>query len=110
MKTLIYLEDAISAISASAFSINTVYGRSERGMKALQDAVMALKALPSAEQEVIRCKDCKHRPFDGEDSQGFGVEFPGEMCPCQCGDGWYNWRPDNEWYCGNARRRENNEA
>lgn len=58
MKKLIYLEDAISAISVSAFSINTVYGRSERGMKALQDAVMALKALPSAEPEVIRCKDC----------------------------------------------------
>lgn len=65
MKTLIYLEDAIAAISASAFSINTVYGRSERGMKALQDAVMALKALPSAESEQVRTQmssaDCISR-------------------------------------------------
>lgn len=62
--------------------------------------------LPAADvEEVIRCKDCKHRPFDSEDTQGFGVEFPDEKCPCQCDDGWYNWRPDNEWFCANAERR-----
>ena len=64
-----------------------------------------IKKLPSAQPEIIRCKDCKHQPFDSEDMRGFGVEFPDEMCPCQCDDGWYNWRPDNEWYCANAERR-----
>ncbi len=54
--------------------------------------------------EVVRCKDCKHRPVDGEDTHGFGVEFPDYMCPCQCDDGWYNWRPNDEWYCANAER------
>ena len=54
---------------------------------------------------VVRCKDCKHRPFDGEDTQGFGVEFPDGKCPCQCDDGWYSWRPNNEWFCANAERR-----
>lgn len=66
----------------------------------------ALSLLPSLQPEIIRCKDCKHRPVDGEDTQGFGVEFPDYICPCQCDDGWYNWRPNDEWYCANAERRE----
>lgn len=57
-----------------------------------------------AQPEIIRCKDCKHRPVDGEDTQGFGVEFPDYICPCQCDDGFYNWRPNDEWYCANAER------
>ena len=64
-----------------------------------------VEKLPSAQPEIVRCKDCKHRPFDSEDTQGFGVEFPDEKCPCQCDDGWYNWRPNNEWFCANAERR-----
>ena len=67
--------------------------------------IKILEMLPTAQPEIIRCKDCKHRPFDSEDTQGFGVEFPDEKCPCQCEDGWYNWRPNNEWFCGNAERR-----
>lgn len=96
MKTLIYLEDAIAAISVSAFSINTVYGRSERGMKALQDAVMALKALPSAEPEVIRCKDCEWWEKQKDSVQG--------RCELM------QMYPAGGWFCGNARRRESNEA
>ena len=67
--------------------------------------VIRLLSLPSAQPEIVRCKDCEHRPFDSEDTQGFGVEFPDGKCPCQCEDGWYNWRPNNEWFCGNAKRR-----
>ena len=96
MKTLIYLEDAIAAISVSAFSINTVYGRSERGMKALQDAVMALKALPSAEPEVIRCKNCEWWEKQKDSVQG--------RCELM------QMYPAGGWFCGNARRRESNEA
>lgn len=61
--------------------------------------------LPSAEPEIIRCKDCKHRPLDGEDTQGSGIEFPDEICPCQCEDFWYSWRPDDDWFCAYAERR-----
>ena len=64
-----------------------------------------IEDLPSVDAvEVVRCKDCKHRPLDGEDTQGFDVEFPDEKCPCQCDDGFYNWRPDDDWFCGNAER------
>ncbi len=55
--------------------------------------------------EVVRCKDCKHRPT------GTGVnndiEFPDARCPCQCyEDYWYSWMPSDDWYCGNGEKME----
>lgn len=57
---------------------------------------------------VIRCKDCKHRPKRLEEGkgEGFNLEFPDYKCPCQCDDGWYNWMPDDNWFCGYAERKE----
>lgn len=63
----------------------------------------ATKEMP----ELIRCKDCKHRPtIDGEYEDGFDINFPDMICPCQCEDGWYNWMPKDDWYCANAERKE----
>jgi len=60
--------------------------------------------------ELVRCKDCKHRPTptraDEGITYGFSVEFPDEKCPCQCEDGWYNWYPKNDFYCGAGERKE----
>ena len=57
--------------------------------------------------ELVRCKDCKHRPKQiGEGTQGFNLEFPDWECPCQCDDPWYNWMPEDDWYCGNGERKE----
>lgn len=58
--------------------------------------------------ELIRCKDCKHRPtVNGEYEDGYDIEFPTFMrCPCECEDGWYNWMPKDDWYCANAERKE----
>lgn len=74
----------------------------------LRDAVdMAIFALK--QPEIIRCKDCKHRPTATEADEniyiGFSVEFPDGVCPCQCEDGWYNWYPEDNFYCGKAERR-----
>ena len=89
-----------------------------------KDARKALEDLPSAQPEVlahgegelsaqtgiILCKDCKHRPTATEAEKGiywgFSVEFPDELCPLQCEDGWYNGYPGDEFYCGNAERRK----
>ena len=59
-------------------------------------------------EPVIRCKDCKHRPIltDRECDSGFKYEFQDERCPCQCDDPWYNWMPDDDWFCGNGERKE----
>lgn len=58
---------------------------------------------------VVRCKDCKYRPIDtGTNQYGHELEFPNEYkCPCQCGDNWYSWMPDDEWFCANGERRTN---
>ena len=61
------------------------------------------------QKELIRCKNCKHRPrrSDVDDEhEGFNLEFPDEKCPCQCEDPWYNWMPRDDWYCGNGERKE----
>lgn len=54
--------------------------------------------------EVIRCKDCMHRPT------GTGVnhdlEFPDYVCPCHCEDYWYSWMPDDDWFCADGERRD----
>ena len=61
--------------------------------------------LPTAEVvEVVRCKDCKHRP-DGT-GVNHDLEFPDDRCPCKCEDYWYSWKPDDNWFCGNGERRE----
>lgn len=70
-------------------------------VKGVLDGVPAVDAAP-----VVRCKDCKHRPIDYRDKSGdytgFSIEFPDDSCPCQCEDGWYNWYPEDNWYCANG--------
>ena len=63
-----------------------------------------LMQLPSAQPEIIHCRDCKHKPSG--DGVNHNITFPDEVCPCQCDDYWYSWIPDDNWYCGNAERRE----
>ena len=60
-----------------------------------------------AHEELIRCKDCIHRPKRIDDEgNGFDYEFPDYKCPCQCDDPWYNWMPKDNWFCGNGERKE----
>ena len=55
--------------------------------------------------EVVRCKDCKHRP---KKPYRFDIEFPeGSKCPCQCSDDqYYSWYPEDDWYCANGERMD----
>ena len=53
--------------------------------------------------QVVRCKDCKHRPIKPKDyTNGFDLEFPDDKCPCKCEDGWYSWYPKDNWFCANG--------
>ena len=59
--------------------------------------------------EVIRCKDCIHRPTinDPRAIGGFGLRFPDDSkCPCRCDDGYYSWMPNDNWFCGNGEKEE----
>lgn len=60
-----------------------------------------------AKEDVVRCKDCKHRPTMPEDGKEVqDLEFPDDDCPLQCGDHWYNREPSDDWYCANGERSE----
>ena len=75
-----------------------------------RDALELLKEQP----QIVRCKDCKHRPKEPNwetYESGFDIEFPeGSKCPCRCSnDEWYSWYPEDNWFCADGERRENNE-
>lgn len=60
--------------------------------------------------EVVRCKECKHRPIkddpDGAD-YGFNIVAPtdgDDLCPCLVEDGWYSWMPEDNFYCGRGEK------
>ena len=58
----------------------------------LRKAAERIKQLPSAQPEIIRCKDCKYR--DPEDKK------------CDCGhDIVWNLPRQDDWYCADAERR-----
>lgn len=77
----------------------------------MDGAVDCIEALPSAQPEIIHCLDCKHKPYpsdnyDPDNSDcGFEIIFPDYRCPCRCDDEYYNYIPDDDWFCGNAERR-----
>ena len=76
-----------------------------------RDAADAIEALQAEVQkrgemvEVVRCKDCKHRPTGT--GVNHDVEFPDAICPCQCYDDyWYSWMPSDDWYCADGEKME----
>ena len=68
----------------------------------------AIRELSPAQPEVVRCKDCIHRPIiNGPRSiGGFGLRFPDFKCPCRCDDPYYSWMPNDNWFCGNGEKEE----
>ena len=61
------------------------------------------------DNELIRCKDCKHRPTLKycNKIEGFNLRFPDNRCPCQCEDDpFYSWMPSDDWHCGNGEMKE----
>jgi len=75
----------------------------------LDDLTIKFASAQGQPKELIRCKDCKHRPKKKYEDyhEGFNLVFPDDSrCPCECEDPWYNWMPNDDWHCGNAERRE----
>lgn len=59
---------------------------------------------------IVRCRDCKHKPTVPQGCKsGFDIEFPDNVCPCQCDDKWYSWCPDDNWFCGSGEPKEEKE-
>lgn len=98
-------QDAIDAIFSEPLYES---GMKKRDADAVVPAIYEkIKSLPSAEQEMIRCKDCKHWiPYDwmfSEVWQNKNMEdYPEDEIGCDCCD--MNMRADD--YCSRAERRQ----
>lgn len=58
--------------------------------------------IPHFRKMLVRCKDCKHRPY--EDAYCNPV-FTDDVCPCQCyEDPYYGWNPPDDWFCPEGER------
>ena len=68
------------------------------------DAILVAPTVDAV--EVVRCKDCIHKPTGS--GVNHDIEFPGQdyRCPCRCEDYWYSWMPDDDWFCANGERRK----
>ena len=74
------------------------YGGAQPPMVALldpEDAVSAIENLPSAQPEIIHCKDCKH----------FGVDRYNKLTWCSKINYGYGYQADD--FCSKAERRTN---
>ena len=99
MQDLISRQAAIDAIRASTSKYT---GFMEMEMYTDDDAVEAIEALPSAQPEITRCKDCGHFHYDTPYViQGVPV-LGHEVCDFW-GDGC---KTSENGYCSFAERRE----
>ena len=84
MSDLISRQAAIDALTALEEPAPTA-----RHLSAIYDCEDAIKALPSAQPEIIRCKDCKYNTYSKK---------------CLQPDSFF-LVPADDFYCGYAERR-----
>lgn len=60
----------------------------------------------SAAIEIVRCKDCKHRPYKDEDGDVYEPDWGDYTCPFLCEDSYYNGMPEDDFFCKRGERRE----
>lgn len=68
---------------------------SKETMAIISDANAMLKEQP----EIVRCKDCKHRPTY---PKAYGAEINGKWCYwCELHGSWKT----DDWFCADGKRR-----
>ena len=102
-KDIIYRQDAIDALDVGAELLRRVLDETdivgaerakfEWGLGLIESCIYDMEELPSAEPEIIRCKDCKYRD---ENWRRVSVKW----LPCM------DARTGSNWYCGSAERGE----
>lgn len=64
--------------------------------------------------ELVRCKDCKHRPIPNGNNHPLAPKLDGlwrdYVCPCLCDDEYYNFMPEDNDYCSRGERREDDDS
>lgn len=75
-------------------------GFMEMEMYTDDDAVEAIEGLPSAQPEIIHCRDCKH--WQSEEYIGNNNVHTLNIASLPC----KNWLTGGDWYCGSAERKD----
>ena len=55
---------------------------------------------------LVRCKDCKHRPYEDEDGDVYAPDWGDYTCPFLCEDSYYNGMPEDDFFCKRGERKE----
>lgn len=74
------------------------------------DCAENIRSLPIIDAvEVVRCKDCEHRPhIMGTDPDVFGrsgIVVGDDVCPCLCDDPYYSYIPDDDFFCAKGEKK-----
>lgn len=93
MNDLISRQAAIDALNTAAENWNIAEPYHEGMRTGYRNAARIMLSLPSVQQEIIRCKDCKYNDLEEQNSTT-------RWLPC-IDTAW----PDN-WFCGCAERRK----
>lgn len=56
--------------------------------------------------EVVRCKDCKHRPYEDEGGNIWEPDGGDFTCPLLFDDPYYNGMPEDDFFCKYGERKE----
>lgn len=116
MKDPIERQDAIDALKekrnsakewyeeASASGDEMMLSRAESAMMTFVECILTIKNLPSAQPEIVRCKDCKHvfRYRSEESAKKFGQIY-------ECRHGVLNLPKLND-FCSKAERRTDGQS
>ena len=93
----IHRQAAIDALLEEVHLVDGYYVENDEVINK-DDAIEAIQLLPSAQHEIIRCKDCKHwKDSDGVYRRGFDAE---SKCPINIHEVY-----EGTFYCGFAERR-----
>lgn len=82
MSDMIYRQDAIDAVSRGCQEFRGIFAECEKN----------LNVLPSAQPEVIHCRECRHHHYESKD-----IPYCGRI------DYGYGWK-DND-FCSKGERR-----
>lgn len=111
-RKIIYLDDAIDALNSKRVSEDNYNGRMWRGYRNenIEMAIEIIQSLPSAQPEIIRCKNCEHWR---QQTNYQGTPLPFGFC--ESDDMWRSLYgetyevshigTDEDFYCGYAERR-----
>ena len=56
--------------------------------------------------KVVRCKDCKHRPYEDEHGDIYEPDWGDYTCPFLCEDSYYSGMPEDDFFCKRGERKE----